>query len=151
MLALSSEKEFTPKILVISTNVISDPGIDFAGLGHIHYPPTSRIIRIPCSSMIRPELIIYAFEQGFDGVFVAADGGDCPYLRDCPDRTSKRIQRAYELMKTRGIEQGRLRMAGICSVCSEAFAKNVKTLYEAIKKLGPIKQLTPATVQVTSQ
>jgi F420-non-reducing hydrogenase iron-sulfur subunit len=146
---MSSQEEFQPKILVISTNLISDPGIDFAGLGHIHYPPTSRILRVPCSSLIRPELIVYAFEQGFDSVFVAADGGDCPYLRDCPERTSRRIQRAYELMKERGIEQGRLRMAGICSVCSEAFAKNVKTLYEATKKLGPIKRLSPVPSEVT--
>jgi len=134
-----SSKEFEPKILVLSTNLISDPGIDFAGLGHIHYPPTSRILRFPCSSMIKPEFIIYAFEQGFDAVFVAADGGDCPYLRDCPDRTSRRIQRAYALMKEKGIEQSRLRMAGICSVCSEAFAKNLKVLYESARKLGPVK------------
>jgi coenzyme F420-reducing hydrogenase delta subunit len=101
--------------------------------------------------MIRPELIIYAFEHGFDGVFVAADGGDCPYLRDCPDRTSKRIQKTYEHMKEKGIEQGRLRMAGICSVCSEAFAKNVKTLYEAVMKLGPIKPLLAVSAKVANQ
>lgn len=148
---MSSQEEFQPKILVISTNIISDPGIDFAGLGHIHYPPTSRILRVPCSSLIRPQLIVYAFEQGFDGVFVAADGGDCPYLRDCPERTSRRIQRAYELMKERGIEQGRLRMAGICSVCSEAFAKNVKTLYEATKKLGPVKRLSAVSSEAASR
>ena len=141
-----SKQEFEPKILVISTNMISDPGIDFAGLGHIHYPASTRIIRFPCSSMIRPEFIVYAFERGFDGVFIAADGGDCPYLRDCSDRTAKRVQRAYELMKQHGIERGRLRMAGICSVCSEAFAKNVKSLYEAAKKLGPVKE--PKVVEV---
>jgi len=145
---LPSQVEFQPKILVLSTNLISDPGIDFAGLGHIHYPPTSRMLRIPCSSLVRPELIVYAFEQGFDAVFVAADGGDCPYLRDCPDRTSRRIQKAYELMKERGIEQGRLRMAGICSVCSEAFAKNLKTLYDVTKKLGPIKRASAVPPEV---
>lgn len=131
---------FEPKILVISTNVISDPGIDFAGLGHIHYPSTTRILRLPCSSMIRPEFIIHAFRQGFDGVFIAADGGDCPYLRDCSARTAQRVQKSYELMKQEGIEQGRLRMAGICSVCSDAFVKNIKSLYEATKKLGPIRK-----------
>lgn len=131
---------FEPKILVISTNVISDPGIDFAGLGHIHYPYTSRILRFPCSSMIRPEFILHALKSGFDGVFVAADGGDCPYLRDCPDRTAKRIEKAYALMKDAGIDRSRLRMSGICSVCAEPFAKNVKALYDTVMKLPPIKQ-----------
>ena len=133
-------QEFVPRVLVISTNMISDPGIDFAGLGHIDYPSSSRIIRFPCSSMIRPEFIIHAFRQGFDAVFVAADGGDCPYLRDCPERTARRIQKAYELMKAEGIEQSRLRMAGICSVCSDAFARGVRGLSETARKLGPAKR-----------
>jgi len=133
-------KEYEPRVLVFSTNAISDPGIDFAGLGHVDYPSSSRILRLPCSSMIRPEFILQAFKSGFDAVFVAADGGDCPYLRDCPERTAKRVQRAYELLKENGIEQSRLRMAGICSVCSDAFARGVKGMYETAKKLGPVKR-----------
>jgi F420-non-reducing hydrogenase iron-sulfur subunit len=136
--------EFEPRVLVLSTNLISDPGIDFAGLGHTDYPASCRILRLPCSSMVRPEFIIHAFESGFDAVFVAADGGDCPYMRDCPERTARRVQRAYELMKEDGIEQARLRMAGICSVCSDAFARGVKGLYETARKLGPVKRQVEA-------
>lgn len=131
---------FVPRVLVISTSMISDPGIDFTGLGHVEYPSSSRIIRFPCSSMIRPAFILQAFKSGFDAVFVAADGGDCPYLRNCPERTAKRVQKAYELMKENGIEQSRLRMAGICSVCSDAFARGVRGLTETAKKLGPVKK-----------
>ena len=133
-------QEFVPRILVISTNMISDPGIDAAGLAHLDYPSSSRTIRFPCSSMIRPEFILHAFRSGFDAVFVAADGGDCPYLRDCPQRTARRVQRAYELMKEDGIEQSRLRMSGICSVCSDAFARGVRSVGEAARKLGPVKR-----------
>jgi len=134
-----STPAFEPKILVFSTNMISDPGIDQAGMSHTSYPSSSRILRLPCSSMIRPEFIIHAFESGFDAVFVAADGGDCPYLSDCSARTARNIQRASELMKEKGIDQSRLRMAGICSVCSDAFAKGVKSLYDITKGLGPVK------------
>ena len=132
-------QEYVPKVLVISTNMISDPGIDFAGLGHVDYPSSSRILRFPCSSMVRPEFILQAFKSGFDAVFVAADGGDCPYLRDCSERTARRVQRAYELMKENGIEQSRLKMAGICSVCSDAFARGVRSITETARKLGPVK------------
>ena len=130
--------EFKPKILVFSTNLISDPGIDFAGLGHLPYPPNSRILRFPCSSMVRPDLMLYAFKCGFDAVFIAADGGDCPYLRDCSARTAGHVQKAYGLMKAAGVEQARLRMAGICSVCSDAFARGVTSTYETARKLGPV-------------
>lgn len=132
--------EFKPKILVFSTNLISDPGIDFAGLGHLPYPPSSRILRFPCSSMVRPDLMLYAFKCGFDAVFIAADGGDCPYLRDCSARTAGHVQKAYGLMKAAGVEQARLRMAGICSVCSDAFARGVTSTYETARKLGPVRR-----------
>ena len=71
-------QEFAPKVLVISTSMISDPGIDFTGLGHVDYPSSSRIIRFPCSSMVRPEFILHAFSSRIDADFVAADGGNCP-------------------------------------------------------------------------
>ncbi|MEM0123246.1 MAG: hydrogenase iron-sulfur subunit [Conexivisphaerales archaeon] len=133
-----SNVNFEPKILVFSTNMISDPGIDLAGMSHIDYPPSTRILRLPCSSMVRPEFIIYAFESGFDAVFIAADGGDCPYLSDCSERTARNVQRAVDMMKEKGIDQSRLRMAGICSVCSDAFANGVKNLYDIVKGLGPV-------------
>jgi len=135
-----SEEEFKPQILIFSTNSISDIGIDLTGLLHIHYPATTSIIRLPCSSMIRPDFILWAFKKGFDAVFVAADGTDCPYMADCTDKTAKRITEAYELLKKNGIEPERLKMAAICSVCFEPFVKHVKDLYEKVKKLGPIKR-----------
>ena len=56
-----------PKILVFSTDKISDPAIDMAGLLKLHYPPTVYTIPVPCSSAIKPRWILYALEQGFDG------------------------------------------------------------------------------------
>ena len=132
-------EEFKPLILIFSTITISDVGIDFAGNAHIHYPPQTAILRLPCSSMVRPDFILYALKNGFDGVFIAADGTDCPYLPDCVDKTAKRMQAAQDLLRENNIEPERVRMAGICSVCAEPFAKGVKDFYEALKKLGPVK------------
>ncbi|MEI6875813.1 MAG: hydrogenase iron-sulfur subunit, partial [Spirochaetota bacterium] len=72
-----------PRILVFSTDKISDPGIDQAGLRKIHYSPTVYTISVPCSSCVKPRWILHAFEKGFDGVFIAADGEECAYLPDC--------------------------------------------------------------------
>ena len=131
-------RNFKPSILVFSTNTISDVAIDLAGLSHQHYRATTRIIRVPCSSMIGANLILYAFKCGFDAVFIAADGTDCPYLDDCMERTAKNVQRAYELLKEEGIEPERLMVSGICSVCTEAFVKNIDELYRRVEKLGPV-------------
>jgi len=56
-----------PRILVFSTDKISDPGIDQAGLRKIHYSPSVYVISVPCSAGIKPRWILHAFERGFDG------------------------------------------------------------------------------------
>ena len=122
------------KILVFSTEKISDPAIDMAGLLKLHYPPTVYTISIPCSSGVKPKWILHAFEKGFDGVFIAADGSDCPYGESCTEKTGKIIGMTHELMRAKDIEPARLRMAAICSVCSESFVKQMKSFNEYLLK-----------------
>jgi len=122
------------KILVFSTEKISDPAIDMAGLLKLHYPPTVYTISIPCSSGVKTRWILHAFEKGFDGVFIAADGSDCPYGESCTEKTGKIVSRTQEQMKKRNIETARLRMAAICSVCSESFVKQMKSFNEYLLK-----------------
>jgi coenzyme F420-reducing hydrogenase delta subunit len=134
-----TEGEFSPKILVFSTNSISDPGIDLAGLLKMHYPPSAYTVSIPCSSSINPDWIIYAFKKGFDGVFIAADGTDCPYRDDCSELTAKIVQSAQTKVKELGINPARIKMAAICSVCAEPFVNHMKKFSEALIKMGSIK------------
>ena len=122
------------KILVFSTEKISDPAIDMAGLLKLHYPPTVYTISIPCSSGVKSRWILHAFEKGFDGVFIAADGSDCPYGESCTEKTGKIVGRTHELMRQKNIEPARLRMAAICSVCSESFVKQMKSFNEYLIK-----------------
>jgi F420-non-reducing hydrogenase iron-sulfur subunit len=123
------------RILVFSTEKISDPAIDMAGLLKLHYPPTIYAISIPCSSGVKPKWILHAFEKGFAGVFIAADGSDCPYGESCTEKTGKIVSTTHELMKQKNIEPARLRMAAICSVCSEAFVKQMKSFNENLLKM----------------
>ncbi len=128
--------EREPKILVFSTNTISDPGIDLAGASHLDYPTGVLVLAVPCSSGIDPRWILYALKEAcFDGVFIAADGEDCPYLSDCTRRTAEVVRKAQELLEDHGIDPRRLKMAAICSVCSEAFVNHVKKFSEALKGL----------------
>jgi len=128
---------FEPRILVFSTNNISDPGIDLAGSSHMHYSPGVFVMSMPCTSGIKPSWIVHAIEQGFDGVFIASDGDECAYLPDCAERSSHIVARAQELLKAAGHSAQRLRMAAICSVCSEPFTNHVQTFATALVALGP--------------
>ncbi len=128
-------QQYKPKILVFATEKISDPAIDMAGLLKKHYPGTVYTITVPCSSAVKPRWILRAFEKGFDGVFIAADGTDCPYSEKCSENTAALVTYTQNLMREKGIEPARLKMAAICSVCSEPFVKHVKTLYDNLIKL----------------
>ncbi|MDP4238900.1 MAG: hydrogenase iron-sulfur subunit [Bacteroidota bacterium] len=122
------------KILVFSTEKISDPAIDMAGLLKLHYPPTVYTITIPCSSGIKSSWILHAYQKGFDGVFIAADGSDCVYGESCTEKTGRLVGKTHELMKAEEIDPARLRMAAICSVCSESFVKQIRSFNEYLLK-----------------
>ena len=100
----SQAEPFRPKILVFSTKGISDIGIDLAGSLHMHYPPSAIALPLPCSSAIKPQWILHALTHGFDGVFIAADGTDCPFLQDCTDRTARINDAAQILLRENQIE-----------------------------------------------
>jgi F420-non-reducing hydrogenase iron-sulfur subunit len=123
------------KILVFSTNNISDPGIDLAGSSHMDYPPSILVIPVPCSSGINPVWVLHALGAGFKGVFIAADGTDCAYLADCTDRTAKIVQKAQELIEKHGNDPRRLKMAAICSVCSESFISHMENFYKTLSEI----------------
>ncbi len=114
------------KILVFSTEKISDPALDLAGLMKLHYPPSVRTIIVPCSSAVRPQWIMHAFACGFAGVFIAADGSDCPYGETCIEKTAQIVSMTHTLMRDKGIPTARLKMAAVCSVCAELFVKQMK-------------------------
>jgi F420-non-reducing hydrogenase iron-sulfur subunit len=125
------------KILVFSTNAISNLGIDMAGSAHMHYSTTVQVIPLPCSSGIKPAWIVHALEQGYDGVFIAACGGDCAYLPDCTSRTSALLEKAQELLRERNISPKRLKMAGICSVCADSFVSHMRKFEEELPAHDP--------------
>lgn len=124
-----------PSILVFATNNISDPGIDLAGSSHMAYPTSVKVIPIPCSSGIDPRWVLHAIQAGFDGVFIAADGTDCAYLPDCTGRTGRVAEQAQTLLKERGQDPRRLKMAAICSVCAESFVATIESFYQALSEL----------------
>lgn len=113
------------KILVFTTETISDPGVDFAGSAHLPYSPSALVITVPCSSGIRPEWVLHAIENEFDGVFIAADGTDCAFVPDCTRLTGDIFGQAQTLLGEHGHEPRRLKMAAVCSVCAESFVKHI--------------------------
>ncbi len=138
--AAQEDQAYAPRILVFSTNNISDPGIDLAGSSHMHYSPKVMVISLPCTSGIKPSWILYAMKQGFDGVFIAADGEECAYLPDCAQRTAGIMTDGQTLLVEHGFEPQRVRMAAICSVCAEPFTNYMHEYSASLSALGPSRK-----------
>lgn len=124
-----------PKILVFSTEKISDPGIDQAGLKKMHYAPSVYVISLPCSSGIKPRWILHALESGFDGVFIAADGHECSYSSRCAEHTNTIVEASQEMMKLKNISPKRIRMAALCSVCAEPFMNHMENFGKILQAI----------------
>jgi len=102
------------------------------------YPANTYILPVMCPVMFPPEFFIRAFERGIDGIILMYSGTDSPYKVEA-DGTADLIKRTYELMKERGIDIRRLRLAAICTVCVKPFLKEVKQMEELLDGIGFIK------------
>jgi len=64
------EGQYEPRIVAFCCNWCSYAGADLAGVSRLQYPATARIIRVMCSGMVHPNLVIDALTKGADGVLV---------------------------------------------------------------------------------
>jgi F420-non-reducing hydrogenase iron-sulfur subunit len=127
-----------PKILILATLAGGYAGADSTGQSHLDYPANTYILPVMCPCMFPPEFFVRAFERGIDGIIVMYSGTDSPYKVEA-DGTAKLINQTYDLMKTRGIDIRRLRLAAICTVCVKPFLKEVNQMNDLLKGIGFIK------------
>ncbi len=80
-----------------------------------------------------------AFQQGFDGVFIAADGHECSYSSKCAEHTNTIIVESQKLMKENNINPKRIRMAALCSVCAEPFVNHMGNFSKILSELGSLE------------
>ena len=127
-----------PKILILGTLAGGYAGADSTGQSHLDYPANTYILPVMCPCMFPPEFFLRAFECGNDGIIVMYSGTDSPYKVEA-DGTAQLINRSYELMKERGIDIRRLRLAAICTVCVKPFLKEVNQMNDLLKGIGFVR------------
>jgi F420-non-reducing hydrogenase iron-sulfur subunit len=60
------EEQYEPLIIAFCCNWCSYAGADLAGVSRIQYPANGRIIRVMCSGMVHPNLVIGALTKAAD-------------------------------------------------------------------------------------
>jgi coenzyme F420-reducing hydrogenase delta subunit len=136
-----------PKILILATISGGYAGADAVGQIHTDYPSNTYILPVLCPSMFPPEFYLNVYEKGIDGIIVMYSGTDSPY-KGGPERAAQLINQTYPLMKERGIDTRRLKLAAICTVCTKPFLKEVKLMDELLQGIGYVKdEMSAAAMQ----
>jgi coenzyme F420-reducing hydrogenase delta subunit len=134
------EKEWVPKIIAFLCNWCSYAGADLAGVSRIQYPPSIRVVRVPCSGRINPFFIIKSLVDGWDGVVVSGcHPGDCHYLSGNLV-ARRRFAVLKDLVTFFGIESDRVHFMWASAAEGERFANLIKKITKTIKELGPNKK-----------
>jgi F420-non-reducing hydrogenase iron-sulfur subunit len=130
-----------PKIVAFLCNWCSYAGADLAGVSRMQYPPSIRVVRVPCSGRINPLFIVSALQSGADGVLVSGcHPGDCHYLSG-----NLVARRKFALLKSLlehvGIEPARVQFCWVSASEGGRFASLVEQVTEDVRKLGPQRKL----------
>jgi F420-non-reducing hydrogenase iron-sulfur subunit len=64
-------KTFTPDIIAFCCHYCAYAAADLAGSMRLDYPPSVKIVEVPCSGKVDPIYVLKALEEGADGVLVA--------------------------------------------------------------------------------
>jgi len=129
--------EFEPKIVAYCCDFCAFAAADLAGAMRLQYPPSVRIIRLPCTGKVDAIHLMKAFEEGADGVFVAGClEGQCHYLEGNL-RARKRVAYVKRLLAEVQIEPERIDMFNLSSAMGGRFAEIVEEMTQRVKELGP--------------
>jgi F420-non-reducing hydrogenase iron-sulfur subunit len=138
--------EFQPRIVAFLCNWCSYAGADLAGISRIQYPPSIRVIRVPCSGRVDPFFILKALQLGADGVLISGcHPGDCHYLTG-NYVARRRFAVLNDLLQFFGIEPGRVMFSWVSAAEGERFAQVVRDSTEQVRKLGPLNRLATSKV-----
>jgi len=124
------------KILILATENCAYPGANAVGQAHSSYPANTYIFRVRSPVMFPEKFYMDCFAKGIGGIIIMSCGEECPY-HGAYNALAKRIDRVYQMMKSRGLDLRRLRLTAVCTVCVRAFLKEVNDMNHLLEELGP--------------
>ena len=133
-------EEFRPKIITYVCNWCTYAGADLAGTSRMEYPADIRMVKFPCTGRIDPEMVMMAFEQGADAVWISGcHPGDCHY--NTGNYYARRRWTIYrKQLEFMGFDLRRIKFTWISAAEGRKFADEVAKYVGEVRELGPFKQ-----------
>ena len=125
------------KILVFACNWCSYAGADFAGVGRLQYPPSTRVVHTMCSGRVDPDFVMRAFELGAAVVLVSGCHlSDCHYI-SANRQTVRRMDALWNRLEKRGVRPERLQLEWISAAEGQKWAKVMRDLEQLRASVTP--------------
>lgn len=133
----TQDQVFEPKVVAFCCTYCAYTAGDLAGSMRLEYAPNVRIVKILCSGKIDAVLLLKAFEDGADAVYVAGCAiGDCHFLEGNL-RALRTVAHTKRLLAEVGLEPERLEFFHIPASAGPLFAQRATEMTERARELGP--------------
>ena len=137
---MSEEKvteKYEPKVIAYCCTYCSYTAGDLAGSMRLEYSPNVRVVKILCTGKIDTVLLLRAFEDGADAVYVAGCAlGDCHFLEGNL-RAIQIVAFTKKLLAEIGLEPERLEFFHIPASAGPLFAQRADEMDARARELGP--------------
>ncbi|MHA2233278.1 MAG: hydrogenase iron-sulfur subunit [Candidatus Hodarchaeales archaeon] len=137
------DDDFEPLLLAIFCQWCTYGAADLAGTSRMQYPPSFRVVRVPCTGKVDPLYILRAFELGVDGVIVSGCLPDqCHYING-NFAAEKRIKLVKGVLDEIGFDGNRLEQYWISASMAPQYVEMANEMTDRIRRLGPNPKKSP--------
>jgi F420-non-reducing hydrogenase iron-sulfur subunit len=134
---MSNTSDYEPQIIAFCCMHCAYAAADLAGSSRIPYPPSLKVVAIPCTGRTDMGHILKTFEDGADGVLVAGClEGRC-HFQTGNLYARQRVDHVAEILAQIGLQSERARMINISAGMGAKFAELANEFAETIAALGP--------------
>jgi F420-non-reducing hydrogenase iron-sulfur subunit len=128
---------FEPVVVTFCCNWCSYAAADSAGTAKMQYPANVHVIRVMCSGMVHPNMVMDTLTGGADGVLICGcHPGDCHY-QEGNLKAEKRSEAIKLMLEDFGLEPERFRLEWISASEGSRFAQVTTEMIEELRELGP--------------
>lgn len=130
-----------PIIIAFCCNWCSYAAADLAGISRLQYPGSIRIIRVMCSGMVHPEMVLHALQKGADGVMIiGCHIGECHYIKG-NEMALARAEIIADTLGDLGWESERFQIAWVSSAEPERLVDAFREMSNRLESLREPQQL----------
>ncbi len=127
---------FTPDIRLFSCHYTSQQSCG-DGLRRLNFPDTVTMNRLVCTGKLEETVLLKAFEDGADGVYVVG----CP-IEECHNvkgsqRAAKRVEAVRAALAELGVEEDRVRIYHLERGMHPEFVEVAQEMDDLIRTMGP--------------